>query len=531
MDTRQQVWTWIDRNIIALAREMRWSYLPPLMVYMAAGISGLTGIVGTFFVKDYLGLSPEFLAALGFWAGIPWTLKMPLGYLVDVFWRQKGIMVFGGAALICGNILIMAALIGSPQFMSAFMPIEAWFVLAALLSPLGYVLQDVVADAMTIDAVPTRDPFGSPLPEDTVKRMHVTMQTLGRVAVVGGGIVISLLNMFVFSNVNEQTPLDIVTPLYLFLYKTSLIIPLVSISGVLLAYVIRRRDRRQLMAQGFEKKAADDMLFGGSARSAANWLLLGGSIIYVAFVLAIGFSNNAWKQEVVFVGSLSIMLILIARLTKMLTVEARRTLIGTAVIIFVFRCMPSPGAGQSWWFIDELHFSQAFLAKLGLIGSCLSVTGMFVFRRFMAEKSISFLIVFLAILSGALALPFVGMFYGLHEWTARISRGIIDAHFIAVIDTAIESPFGQIAMIPMLAWIAKSAPAAYKATFFAVMASFTNLALSLAQLGTKYLNQIFTVTRSDFSELGSMMIITTAAGVLLPILTVMLIRMLRIKTA
>ena len=52
---------WIDRNILSLGREMRLSYLPPLMVYMAYGISGLTGIVGTFFVKDYLGLSASFL--------------------------------------------------------------------------------------------------------------------------------------------------------------------------------------------------------------------------------------------------------------------------------------------------------------------------------------------------------------------------------------------------------------------------------------------------------------------------------------
>lgn len=118
---------------------MHLSYLPPLMVYMAAGISGLTGIVGTFFVKDYLGLSPEFLAALGFWAGIPWTLKMPLGHLVDIFWRKKGIMVVLGTALICASLLIMTALIGSPEYMRGYMSIEAWFVLAALLSPVGYV--------------------------------------------------------------------------------------------------------------------------------------------------------------------------------------------------------------------------------------------------------------------------------------------------------------------------------------------------------------------------------------------------------
>jgi hypothetical protein len=31
---------WIDRNILELGREMRLSYLPPLMVYIGAGISG-----------------------------------------------------------------------------------------------------------------------------------------------------------------------------------------------------------------------------------------------------------------------------------------------------------------------------------------------------------------------------------------------------------------------------------------------------------------------------------------------------------
>ena len=41
---------WLDRNIFDLGREMRLSYLPPLMVYLAAGVSELTGIVGTFFV-------------------------------------------------------------------------------------------------------------------------------------------------------------------------------------------------------------------------------------------------------------------------------------------------------------------------------------------------------------------------------------------------------------------------------------------------------------------------------------------------
>ena len=29
------------------------AYLPPLLIYVSAGVSGLTGIVGIFFIKDF----------------------------------------------------------------------------------------------------------------------------------------------------------------------------------------------------------------------------------------------------------------------------------------------------------------------------------------------------------------------------------------------------------------------------------------------------------------------------------------------
>ena len=62
-----QISKFIDSTLLDLGRQFKLSYLPPLMIYLAAGISGLTGIVGTFFVKDYLNLSAAFLAGLGFW--------------------------------------------------------------------------------------------------------------------------------------------------------------------------------------------------------------------------------------------------------------------------------------------------------------------------------------------------------------------------------------------------------------------------------------------------------------------------------
>jgi len=138
----------------------------------------------------------------------------------------------------------------------------------------------------------------------------------------------------------------------------------------------------------------------------------------------------------------------------------------------------------------------------------------------------------------------LGMFYGLHHWTASLTHGVVDAHFIALVDTALESPLGQIAMVPMLAWIANSAPDRLKATYFAVMASFTNLALSLSQLGTKYLNGIFEVTRqvtdpsngtilvpANYGELGHLYLVVIAIGFSLPMLTIIFVKATRFRSA
>ena len=171
----------------SISGQFRLSFLPPLMVYLAAGVSGLTGIVGTFFVKDYLGLSAEFLAMLGFWAGLVWAVKMPLGHLVDLLWRYKALFVFAGAAVIATSLLIMLGLISRNQAMLDLMGINAWFVLSVMLTPIGYVLQDVVADAMTVEAVPKVDDHGAPFDEQQIRLMHTTMQTLARAAIIGGG--------------------------------------------------------------------------------------------------------------------------------------------------------------------------------------------------------------------------------------------------------------------------------------------------------------------------------------------------------
>ena len=76
------------------------------------------------------------------------------------------------------------------------------------------------------------------------------------------------------------------------------------------------------------------------------------------------------------------------------------------------------------------------------------------------------------------------------------------------------------------------------------MASFTNLALSLSTLGTKYLNQLFLVSRqvldpatgavavpADYSQLGLLLVTASALGLVLPWAAIALVRWLRLESA
>jgi hypothetical protein len=539
---RARVWRWFDRSVLDVGREMRLSYLPPLMVYMAAGVSGLTSIVGTFFAKDYLDLSAAFLAGLAFWAGIPWALKMVVGHVVDLIWRWKAALVYVGATLIAASLAIMVLLIRSRAEMAATMPVGAWYVLSSLLAPIGYVIQDAVADAMTVEAVPRVDEQGRPLDPERRKLMHTTMQTLGRVAIVGGSVLVALINLLVFAGADDL-PDSQRGELYAEVYAMALVIPVLSVLGVISATLLRIRDRRALVAGGTDRAEADRMLLGKIETPPPNAWILGGGLVYVVLTIAVGTSGVPYSAEIVFSGSFAIVTFLVARLTRELDPAARSTLFGTVMIIFVFRALPTPGPAIEWWMIDRLDFDEQFFSVLSLTASALTLCGMFLFRRFMAERSITYLIGFLTIASTLLSLPIIAMYYGLHEWTARVTGGIVDARFIALVDTAVSSPFGEIAMIPLLAWIARCAPSNLKATFFAIMASFTNLALSLAQLGTKYLNQIFTVTRevrdplsgvvqtpADYTQLGHLLIAQTLIGLIVPFAAILAARLLRLRT-
>ena len=104
--------------------------------------------------------------------------------------------------------MIMFGLIQYKTEMLNLLNAETWFVISTLLAPIGFVLQDVVADAMTVEAVPKTDDSGKEINFNELKSMNVSMQLLGRVSIIFGTLLVSMINLIVFANSSEMTELE-----------------------------------------------------------------------------------------------------------------------------------------------------------------------------------------------------------------------------------------------------------------------------------------------------------------------------------
>jgi hypothetical protein len=257
--------------------------------------------------------------------------------------------------------------------------------------------------------------------------------------------------------------------------------------------------------------------------------ILCGGLVFALFVIFMGYSQLNYSQEIVFIVSFAVVTYMIKELISDIDKETKRKIVIATIVIFVYRAMPSIGPSVSWWEIDVLGFDKAFFGTLAQIGSGLAIFGMWFLSDWITKKPISWTLIMLTIVGTILSLPILGMYFGLHHWTEEMFG--FGAKTIALIDTAVESPFGQLSMIPLLTLIAIYAPEGKRGTWFALMASMMNLALTAGGLLTKYLNKIFVVSReviqngvvvssADYSQLGKLMIIVITSNFIIPIFVI-----------
>ena len=488
----------IKNSLLNPIKHFKMRYLPLLMVYFAYGASGITGVAETFWVKEELKLSATALISLGVWLSIPWTIKMVFGQLVDsvpILGSQRRVYIYIGAGLIALGDILLIGLAGNYHW-AEFSSKDNVYIISALLTVIGFVLQDVVADTMSTEVVDRNQP------KEKVEEELAYVQILGRLAISFAGVLVAGLSGWLAQIFSYET-----------MFKIGLIIPLISITGV------------SIVKLDVAKPAP------------VNCKILCGGLGFALFVVLMGYGEyQHWQnkilsfifkysQEIVFLVSLGVIVYMLSLIIKDVDEKIRKFIVKTAIIIFVYRAMPSVGPGLNWWEIDVLHFDKAFFGTLSQIGAILSILGMWLFSDFIAKKPAHYTLLWLTIITTILFLPIIGLYYNIPQ-----SLGL-SPKTVAIIDTAVESPFAQLSMIPLLTLIAIYAPEGNKATWFALMASLMNLALTAGGLLTKYLNEIFPVSRQvvengkvivpmDYSHLGILMIVVTVLNITIPLTTI-----------
>jgi MFS family permease len=476
---------WLE-SLLRPILAFRLSYLPVVMVYFAYGALGLIDVTRDLWIKEQLTLSPAQLAGIAVWLGLPWTVKMVFGELVDavpIFGSQRKAYILIGATFTAAGLLTLAG--GSGGWLTLGR-IDQLYVFGALLIVIGTVIQDVVADAMSTEVVAREDAGGNARADADVRADLGMVQVLGRLALSGGILAVAGLSGWLANLFSRET-----------VFLIGLAIPVVSVTGVFL--------RRPMP----------------SSRRPVDWRILGGGLAFGAAVLVLALGGVPYAQEITFVLSMTVICTMLVIVTRDLDPVKRKAILFTSIIIFAFRATPSVGEGYFWWTLDVLQFDAAFYGVLRQTGAVLAIAAMWMFSKQLTEYSVTTVLFWIAVAGTALSLPNVGLVYGLHEWTdENLGFG---ARTIALVDAATASPFVQLSMIPLLTLIAFYAPTGHRATWFALMASLMNMALVAGQLQTKYLNELFVVERGDYGNLGPLIIVVVALGFIIPIAAILLL--------
>ncbi len=469
-------------------KAMRLRYVPLLLVYFAYGSSVFTAIAANFWVKDSLDMSAADLAELGIWLMVPWTVKMIFGSLVDsvlIFGSNRKSYVYIGALLITISSLMMIAVVGDYPIVAEFSK-KSVYIFASVIAVVGFVMQDVVADTMSTEVV-DKSQSKEEIHQELASIQVLARLSLGLAIFVTGWIGGELADVFK----DERETVFII----------ALFIPLLSILGVGLVRL------NPVPVSEINKQ----VLFGG--------------LIFAVFVVIMGYAQVPYSQEIVFVVSLGIVLYLLNDLISDLNEDVIRHIKMAMIVIFIYRAMPSVGAGLQWWQIDVLGFDESFFAKLSAIGGGIALAGMWLSTKFIVKRNIGEVLIFLTIIGTLLSLPIVAMYYDVHTLLG------VEARTVALVDTALASPFDYIAQVLMLTLVAIYAPEGKKGTWFALMASLMNIALSAGGLLTKYLNKIFVISREvvadgvvtvtqDYSQLGDLLWVVVVSSFVIPIIVI-----------
>ena len=426
------------------------SLTPTLAIYFSVGLSGLSAVASTFFNKNNISLTPTELISLGVWVSLPWSVKMIFGAVVDTVKKRQFVVYLGAASM----VLALLTVIDHASSRMIFDSIGEYkgLLISGLLSSIGIVLCDIVADTLSIE-----------VPKEYIARAQVW----ARVAQSSGAVVGAALCGVLATHLSMAH-----------VFTLELICPILALIATFMSSI----------------KPANT--------APPNFTLIKQGIGYAIICIGCGFIP--YGQEILFFLSLGVISFMLKGLLP--HIAEKRLFVTTLAALFLFRCAPGFGPAMSWWQISALGFDESFIGTLRITGTISGLIILVSLSKIIVKSSVLITLTALAVLDIILSAPHILIFYNLLPF---------DPRHIVLVDNAASAAIASLSMIPMGILIADAAPKQYRAAYMTVTASLMNIALVGGDLISKGVNAWLPVSRVDFSNLGGIMIISLAIGAVL----------------
>ena len=278
-DRRRALLDKLKAALVTPIRAMRLRYLPLLMIYYAYGALGLVTIAQAFWIKEALTFTPAELAAIAVWLTLPWTIKMVFGQLAELG---------AGPRLAAPRLCLHRR---EPRRLRARHSRRRRRRLDRLRQQERALCHRAAYDRHRRRAAGRRrrrhDHRGRraqaarrhSASDAEIDRELGLVQVLGRLALWSGILSVAGLSGWLAQIFSYET-----------VFLLGLIVPAISVTGATLV----RLD--------------------GAAPKPIDWRILGGGLLFGAAVLAIGLGGLPFGQELIFVISLAVIGLMLARI-------------------------------------------------------------------------------------------------------------------------------------------------------------------------------------------------------------------------
>lgn len=172
------------------------------------------------------------------------------------------------------------------------------------------------------------------------------------------------------------------------------------------------------------------------------------------------------------------------------------------LFIFLFMATPAYTDPMFYFYTNKLHFSQLVMGRLKLVYGIASVSGIFIFNKYL--RSFSFRGI---ILSTTFLCIFLNMGTIILVKRYNLYLGIPDIYFSFATD-ALTTALGEINTMPLLVLACNICPKNIEGTLYAFLMSVSNFGTMMASQGGSVLSANLGITNSNFDNLALFILIS-----------------------